>query len=329
MKTDKSTKFIMRCLLVRHCVPLVRHCERSEATPGVYFNTPKKQQASGQSRFLQRLLWALLLQVSVHQTASAFFHPCSISLQADPPLPANIATQQAMGAVIYQGQLTWTYDQCYSLINLYFLSGAPLVYAKGEGTYALLTGTSTPQPIWGVSGLTVQADPPVFGSNFINTKDHQVNSTLSTQYNTYFMDSQVLNMSFQDTYSSEWKFPPVSFSVSQTITIKASAAKVTGRFPDPKDGGPLIDLQLLGRFKDACRDGPWTMPIYFAGCPLWPIEAWKLKPWIDTLRAGRLDGTRIVNTPQVPTIGGATTTVVQDCKPVLRSSITIPNLKKP
>jgi len=307
----------------------------------------KKPSAASLGLWLKLLLWALLLQVMAQQSASAqaYSPPCRISLQADPPLPANIATQQVIGTVLYQGRLTWKYEDCMAGQTKYLdAAGSPFVYVKTVGSYALLTGTSTPQPIWGVSGLTVQADPPVFGTNFIRTSDHQVNTSLSTQYNTYFVDSQLPNIGVGTVYSTDYWYPPVSFNLSQTITIKASATTVSGRFPDPKDGSPLIGLDSLGHFRESCRVGPWTLPVFFTACVSTPILQRKVKPWYVDANTDYswpwhgnahftiigVTGTKplIELTPQVPTIGGSTT-VVQDCKPVLRSSITIPNLKTP
>jgi hypothetical protein len=117
-------------------------------------------------------------------------------------------------------------------------------------------------------------------------------------------------------------FTPTKLEITQPITIKASATTVSGNFPDPSRGSVLQDLGALHHmYGQSCIVGPWLFPHVFSDCSLWA-----------TPLAGHFVAVgepQIGVTPAVPRIVSGSAASEQNCKPVLRSSITIPNLKTP
>jgi hypothetical protein len=117
---------------------------------------------------------------------------------------------------------------------------------------------------------------------------------------------------------------PARFDVTQPITLKASASTVSGKFPDPANGNVLQDRNSMPqRFKDGCMVGPWVFPIAFSDCLSY---GWGVR---QNAFVSRGIEPRIGLTPAVPRIVSGSASTDQNCRPVLRSSITIPNLKKP
>jgi hypothetical protein len=238
---------------------------------------------------------------------------CEISLEANPPFPETIASTQVVGTVIYQGNLTWRFSECIS--NTLSLD------------YALAAGGPLPAPVWGVSGLTVQAGNPQF-ANFVRTwartgsnfNHHDVRSDFLNSSNMYLLEGMMNATSW---FRISWPYP-ASFEVTQPITLKASATTVSGKFPDPAKGSVLQDRNSMPqRFKDSCMAGPWVFPISFSDCSSYGFgvretifHSWGFEPLIGL-------------TPAVPRIVSGSASTDQNCRPVLRSSITIPNLKKP
>jgi hypothetical protein len=255
MKTDKLTKFIVRCLLV-------------------------------------------LGSCGVGQ---AYAH-CNISLEANPPFPDTIASTQVVGTIIYKGNLTWRFSSCYAF--------------SSSGFIWLAAGVPQPTPVWGVSGLTVEGGMPSL-ANLVNT---------SLAYVPSFLENQGV-YGFNGSYGNYWNMnealvPSTAFDITQTITIKASATTISGKFPDPSRGGVLMDRKYLPEYlQNRCMTAPWIAPIIFSDCLVW-----------GTGVAGYLNrvGEPIITlTPTVPRIVSGSASSDQNCRPVLRSSITIPNLKTP
>jgi hypothetical protein len=259
MKTDKLTKFIMRCLLA----------------------------------------------LSLGGVGQAYAGVCEISLEANPPFPETIASTQVVGTVVYQGNLTWRFFRCLSIFGT-------------SGSYALIAGGPQPTPVWGVTGLTVEAGSPIV-SNMVNTISHVVDARFLSTSNVYFIsttnngDRPSINPNFV-----------ISFDVTQPITIKASATTVSGKFPDPANGSVLQDRKSMHTFfKNRCMAGPWVMTFEFSDCTAlgWGIAS--------PLNGSKVGEPQITLTPTVPRIVSGSASSDQNCKPVLRSSITIPNLKTP
>ena len=115
---------------------------------------------------------------------------------------------------------------------------------------------------------------------------------------------------------------PTSFAITQPITIKASATTVSGNFPDPSRGIVLQDRSAMGPYaNERCMVGPWLSPVAFSDCSHWG--------WGVAGPNQSMGEPQIGLTPAVPRIVSGSAASEQNCKPVLRSSITIPNLKKP
>ena len=230
-------------------------------------------------------------------------HVCQISLEANPPFPETIASTQVVGTVVYQGQLTWKFEDC-----------GKSSYGQTDYGYTLAAGGPLPKPVSGVAGLTVEAGNPSF--TYIKfTSNHFVDSAVLQSDNIYHMSG---------TFTRGVPYGEIanSFNVSQTITIKASAATVSGRFPDPIIGGTLQDRKTMPvMYQKRCMVSPWIFTFNFSECTAFgsPID------W-----SGALVGEpQISSVPAVPRIVSGSAASKQNCKPVLSSTITVTNRKTP
>jgi len=234
---------------------------------------------------------------------------CVISLQASPPFPETIASTQVVGTVIYQGNLKWRFANCRSIRGT-------------SGSYALLAGGPQPTPVWGVTGLTVEAGNPTV-SNMVNTISHVVEPRGLSRWNVYILITTHKG-DRPTTFNPEF---PISFDVTQPIIIKASATTVSGKFPDPALGNFLQDDSLSPDWlKYRCKVAPWMQPTEYSECSLF---GWGVGSNMNPMASGSVGEPQIGLTPAVPRIVSGSASSDQNCKPVLRSSITIPNLKTP
>lgn len=252
---------------------------------------------------LTKFMIRCLLALSLGGVGQVHAYLCSISLDANPPFPETIASTQVVCTVIYQGNLTWRFSECISRANY--------------GDITLAAGGPVPSSVWGVSGLTVEAGNPQ-GANYVNTGTFTFSSTAVKNGNVYYGGGQTPVNRFSQ---ASWSLPS-SFEVTQTITIKASATTVSGNFPDPSRGSVLQDKSAMGAYyKERCMVGPWLIPHAFSDCSHWG--------WGVAGPNQSLGEPQITLTPAVPRIVSGSAASEQNCKPVLRSSITIPNLKNP
>ena len=252
---------------------------------------------------LTKFIIRCLLAFSLAGVGQVHAYLCNISLEANPPFPETIASTQVVGTVIYQGNLTWRFSQCISRVTW--------------GDITLAAGGPQPSSVWGVSGLTVEGGNPRT-SNYVNTGEFTFSSTAVQNANVYYGWGQTpVNWGSQASWSL-----PTSFVVTQSITIKANATTVSGNFPDPSRGIVLQDKSPMGDYyKERCMVGPWLIPHAFSDCSYWG--------WGVAGPGHALGEPQIGLTPAVPRIVSGSAASEQNCKPVLRSSITIPNLKKP
>ena len=257
------------------------------------------------TKFIIRCLLAFSLG-GVGQVHAAL---CNISLEANPPFPETIASTQVVGTVIYQGNLTWRFSGCLSLAE--------------SGSITLAAGGPQPTSVWGVSGLTVEGGNPR-ASNYVNTGEFTF--TTAVQYGNFYNGNVYYGRGQTPVNKdSRWSWDlPSSFEVTQPITIKASATTVSGNFPDPSRGIVLQDRSaMLGYYEQRCMVGPWLIPHAFSICSQ---SGWGVSSNANQNLVGE---PQIALTPAVPRIVSGSAASEQNCKPVLRSSITIPNLKKP
>ena len=247
----------------------------------------------------------------------AFTYTCQISLEANPPFPETISSTQVVGTVIYQGTLTWQFRTCTSANHQELLPQMTGI--------SLVAGGTDPHPIYGVKGLSVQAGPPTFTNLYKANDPRIVDVTVTTNSyshiyhmtgNFWWRNYTVLTSSFN------------SFDITQNIIIKASNTTVSGKFPDPSRGNYLVD-RLDWRQQTTCMAGPWVVPYSFSDCSwsLTAMGAWGYYTNPNTYWAA--GEPQIGLTPAVPRIVNGSASTDQNCRPVLRSSITIPNLKKP
>ena len=250
---------------------------------------------------LTKFIIRCLLVLCLGGVGQVHAYLCNISLEANPPFPETIASTQVVGTVIYQGNLTWRFSGCISLAS--------------SGSITLAAGGPQPTSVWGVSGLTVEGGNPR-ASNYVNTGPF----TFTLNGNAYYGGGQTpVNKDSQ----ASWGLLS-SFEVTQPITIKASATTVSGNFPDPSRGIVLQDRSaMLAYYKERCMVGPWLIPHAFSICS---HSGWGVASNANQNLVGE---PQIDLTPAVPRIVSGSAASEQNCKPVLRSSITIPNLKKP
>ena len=250
---------------------------------------------------LTKFIIRCLLAFSLAGVGQVHAYLCNISLEANPPFPETIASTQVVGTVIYQGNLTWRFSGCISLAS--------------SGSITLAAGGPQPTSVWGVSGLTVEGGHPQ-GANYVYTGPF----TFNLHGNIYWGVGQT---PVNKDSGASWSLP-MSFEVTQPITIKASATTVSGNFPDPSRGSVLQDRSAMGTYaKSRCMVGPWLIPAAFSICS---STGWGVASDANPNMMGE---PQITLTPAVPRIVSGSAASEQNCKPVLRSSITIPNLKKP
>ena len=249
---------------------------------------------------LTKFIIRCLLAFSLGGVGQVHAYLCNISLEANPPFPETIASTQVVGTVIYQGNLTWRFSGCVS--------------ENYSGSIILAAGGPQPSSVWGVSGLTVEGGNPQ-GANYVNTGNFTFDAWAKRNVHYGWGQTPVNRL----TPSWQWGLSP-KFDVTQPITIKASATTVSGNFPDPSRGSFLQDMDA--HYKERCTVGPWLIPDAFSACSHWGGT-------IGGYGTAEVGEPQIALTPAVPRIVSGSAASEQNCKPVLRSSITIPNLKNP